>query len=133
MVAFFTHNYLVNLTASLAIPMTTPSAISDRLPDTRKVPWHAACPPPRYTEPLSVPRTEVLRLFQDGSKQGKDFILIDLRTDHKVTSTQGNIRHVTNILTCHIGRYDPRVPEPPSTFPTFDDPDTVYHTFCGQD
>lgn len=113
--------------------MNTPNTISDPPPDAVEVPWLAAYPLPKCTDQPSIPRTEILRLFQDGYKQGKDFVLIDLRrTDHNVTSTQGKIRHVINVLTCHIGGYYPRVHESPSTFPISDDPHAVCHTFCGQ-
>ena len=52
-----------------------------------EVPWHAAYPPPRKAEVSSVSQTELLQMFRDGQKPGRDFILVDLRrSDHEVGS-----------------------------------------------
>ncbi|KAL9111841.1 MAG: hypothetical protein Q9187_007859, partial [Circinaria calcarea] len=42
-------------------------------------PWHQAYPPPKVTDPPSVSRQELLRLFREGEVAGKDFVLVDLR------------------------------------------------------
>ncbi|MCJ1421933.1 hypothetical protein MMC32_008300 [Xylographa parallela] len=41
--------------------------------------WYAAYPPPRTGNPVSISRFDVLQLFRDKRKAGKDFVLIDLR------------------------------------------------------
>jgi hypothetical protein len=47
-------------------------------------PWYAAYPTAKR-EPVSISRTELLKLFNDGKQAGQDFALIDLRrTDFEV-------------------------------------------------
>lgn len=67
--------------------MTTTNDATKELEQKTEVPWHAAYPAPKHENPPSIRRNEVLQLFRDGKKVGKDFILIDLRrTDHEVRS-----------------------------------------------
>ena len=57
-----------------------------------EAPWHAAFPPPKCTKPASITRSEVLEMFQNGKKAGKDFVLVDLRRmDHEVDSLSNKI------------------------------------------
>jgi hypothetical protein len=50
-----------------------------------EIPRYAAYPDPRNTSPMSISRTELLQLFRNGKKVGKDLLLVDLRlADHEV-------------------------------------------------
>ena len=67
--------------------MTTINDATKESEQNSELPWHAAYPPPKNENPPSIRRNEVLQLFRDGKKVGKDFILVDLRrTDHEVRS-----------------------------------------------
>lgn len=71
------------------------TATDDRKART-EAPWYAAYPPPKNTNPASITRSEILQWFQDGKKNGKDFLLIDLRrTDYEVSS--GSMLHAINV------------------------------------
>lgn len=52
-----------------------------------EIPWHAAYPAPRNTNPDSVSRQDLLQWLEAGQESGKDFLLVDLRrTDHEVSA-----------------------------------------------
>ncbi|KAI9376083.1 Rhodanese-like domain-containing protein [Aspergillus egyptiacus] len=59
---------------------------------TEEIPWHAAFPTPRTTEPASLPRETVLHWLREGKKPGVDFLLVDLRrTDFEGGTIKGSL------------------------------------------
>ncbi|KAL3463929.1 Rhodanese-like domain-containing protein [Aspergillus heterothallicus] len=60
---------------------------------TEEIPWHAAFPAPRTTNPPALPRETVLQWLTEGTKTpGADFLLVDLRrTDFEGGSIKGSL------------------------------------------
>ncbi|KAJ8101966.1 Rhodanese-like domain-containing protein [Lipomyces tetrasporus] len=56
-----------------------------------EAPWYVGYPEPR-TEAATISRLELLHLFRDLKKPGRDFVLVDLRrTDHDGGTIRGSI------------------------------------------
>ena len=101
-----------------------------------EVPWHSSYPLPRNTNVSSISRTELIQMFRDSQRPGKDFVLVDLRrSDHEVEFCNCFLRNQYEGQLnddALVGRNHSRLHKSSSADFVPNNPNPVYDIFDGQ-